>query len=104
MKRIVLFIPLLITIPLVLYAEEKRTVSGTVVSVGEHGEMNTDTNLTVTIQETSQSDVTNSIEIFRLFLPHIFKPGEKITLFIDKPDLRIQYPLDGEARIPADLK
>ena len=40
--------------------------------------------------------------LFRLFLPKAFKAGEKVTLDVEKPDWRIQYPLDGEAPIPDD--
>jgi tetratricopeptide (TPR) repeat protein len=41
--------------------------------------------------------------VFRIFLKDIFKAGEKVTLVIDKPGWRIRYPLEGEARIPANL-
>ena len=97
-------IVLLLLLPGVLYAEERRTLNGKVRSVREHEAPYAEANLTVTIQETNQSDVTNSVGIFRVFLPDIFKSGEKITITIKKEGWRIQYPLDGEARIPADLK
>ena len=97
-------IVLLLLIPGILYAEERRTLNGKVISVREHEEPYAEANLTVTIQETNQSDVTNSVGIFRIFLPDIFKSGEKTTIIVNKEGWRIQYPLDGEARIPADLK
>ncbi len=103
-KRILISVLLITLIPFALPAEERRTLNGKVVSVGENGELNLEPDISVTIQETSQSDVTNSLGVFRIFLPAIFKSGEKVTLIIDKPGWRIQYPLDGEARIPADLK
>jgi len=91
-------------IPCVLYAQERRTLNGSVVYVSEHEEPRPAGNLTVTIRETGNSDETNSIGIFRIYLPDIYKAGEKITLSVEKPDWRIQYPLDGEARIPTNLK
>ncbi len=99
-KRILL----ILLIPCMLYAQERRTLNGKVVRIGKHGELHPEANLTVTLQETNQSDVTNSIGIFRIFLPDIFKTGEEITLIVDRPDWRIQSPLDGETRIPSDLK
>jgi tetratricopeptide (TPR) repeat protein len=39
-----------------------------------------------------------------LFLPDLFKAGETITMMVEKTGWRIQYPLDGEVRVPANLK
>ena len=103
-KQILLSVLLIALIPFVLSAEERRTLNGKVVSIGENGGLHLEPDITVTIQETSQPDVTNSLGVFRIFLPDIFKSGEKVTLMVYKPGWRIQYPLDGEARIPADLK
>ena len=103
-KQILLSVLLIALIPFALSAEERRTLNGKVVSIGENGGLHLEPDITVTIQETSQPDVTNSLGVFRIFLPDIFKSGEKVTLMVDKPGWRIQYPLDGEARIPADLK
>jgi hypothetical protein len=45
---------------------------------------------------------TDSLGAFRISLPKAFKAGEKVRLDVDKPDWRIQYPLDGETQIPDD--
>jgi tetratricopeptide (TPR) repeat protein len=37
-------------------------------------------------------------------LPDIFKPGDKVTLRVDKPAWRIHLPVEGETRIPTDLR
>jgi hypothetical protein len=68
-----------------------------VVRIDEHEQKKPEVNITVTMLETGDADDTNSLGLFRIFLKDIFKPGEKVTLVIDKPDWRIRYPLDGEA-------
>ena len=72
------------------------------VRLGEHEEKIPEVNITVAL-ETGNTGNTNSLGVFRIFLKDIFKSGEKVTLVIDKPGWRIRYPLEGEARIPADL-
>ena len=34
----------------------------------------------------------------------LLKPGDRVTLTVDKPEWRIHYPWGGEAHIPADLQ
>jgi tetratricopeptide (TPR) repeat protein len=82
---------------------QDRWLRGKVVTIDEHEQKKPEVNLTVTMLATGDADNTNSMGLFRIFLKNIFKPGEKVTLVIDKPGWRIRYPLDGEARIPADL-
>jgi tetratricopeptide (TPR) repeat protein len=82
---------------------QERWLRGKVVSIDEHEQKKPEVNITVTMLETGDADNTNSLGLFRIFLKTIFKPGEKVTLVIDKPDWRIRYPLEGEARIPAEL-
>ncbi|MCH7755388.1 hypothetical protein IH970_09750 [candidate division KSB1 bacterium] len=94
---------LFIVIPTLLFAQEKRWLQGKVVSIGENNEETAEENLKVTIDETGDSDITTTNGRFRIFLPAHFKAGEKITLSIKKEDYRVQYPLDGELRIPVDL-
>ena len=91
-----------VVLPGFLSAQE-RWLRGKVVSVDEHEQKRPEVNITVTMLETGDADNTNSLGLFRIFLKTIFKPGEKVTLVIDKPDWRIRYPLEGEARIPAEL-
>ncbi|MCH8956265.1 hypothetical protein IIA28_13250, partial [candidate division KSB1 bacterium] len=95
---------LFIVIPTLLFAQEKRWLQGKVVSIGENNEETAEENLKVTIDETGDSDITTTNGRFRIFLPAHFKAGEKITLSIKKEDYRVQYPLDGELRIPVDLR
>src|SRR5262249_18332582 len=61
-------------------------------------------NLTVTIEENGNSDTTNSQGMFRVVLPDIFKPGDKVTLRVDKPGWRVHTPVEGETRGPANLR
>jgi hypothetical protein len=82
---------------------QERWLRGKVVRIGEHGEKIIEVNITVVIEGQGNPRNTNSQGEFRIFLKDIFKAGEKVTLVIDKPGWRIRYPLEGEARIPADL-
>src|SRR5262249_53179921 len=77
---------------------------GKVVHLGEHEEKVPEVNLTVTIEENGNSDTTTSQGMFRIVLPDIFKPGDKVTLRVDKDGWRIYLPVEGEIRIPADLR
>jgi len=89
-------------LPEFLSAQE-RWLRGKVVSIDEHEQKTAEMNVTVTMLETGDTDNTNSLGLFRIFLKGIFKSGERVTLVVDKPGWRIRYPLEGEARIPADL-
>ena len=64
---------------------QERWLRGKVVSIGEHEQKKPEVNITVTMLETGDADNTNSLGLFRIFLKSIFKPGEKVTLVIDKP-------------------
>jgi tetratricopeptide (TPR) repeat protein len=82
---------------------QERWLRGKVVRIGEHGEKIIEVNVTVALEGQGDPRSTNSQGEFRIFLKDIFKAGEKVTLVIDKPGWRIRYPLEEEARIPADL-
>ncbi len=56
----------------------------------------------MTLVEQGDTVRTKAQGLFRLFLPALFKPGETLTLIVAKPGWRIQHPLDGEIRIPAE--
>jgi hypothetical protein len=88
-------------LPEFLSAQERR-LKGVVIRVGEHGEKIPEANITVKLRGEGPTK-TNSFGEFRIFLRDIFKPGENVTLVIDKPDWRIRYSLGGDVRIPADL-
>ena len=92
-----------VLLPGCLVAQE-RWLRGKVVHPGEHDEKVPEVNLTVTIEENGNADTTTSQGLFRIVLPDIFKPGDKVTLRVDKLDWRIHLPVEGETRIPADLR
>jgi tetratricopeptide (TPR) repeat protein len=98
-----LCVMIFVLLPSLLSAQE-RWLRGSVVSIGEHQGKIPEVNIMVTIKETGDTRNTNSQGLFRIFLKDIFKAGEKVTLIVDKPGWRIQYPLEGEARLPADLE
>jgi tetratricopeptide (TPR) repeat protein len=86
-------------VPASLWAQE-RWLRGEVIHIGGNGEKRPEVNVTVIMKQTGDRDTTDSRGRFRVFLPKIFKSGEKVTLDVEKPDWRIQYPLDGETQIP----
>lgn len=98
---LVLYMLLWILLPASLWAQE-RWLRGEVVHLGGNGEKLPEVNVTVIMKQTGERDTTDARGRFRIFLPKAFKAGEKVTLDVDKPDWRIQYPLDGETPIPDD--
>jgi tetratricopeptide (TPR) repeat protein len=92
-----------VLLPGCLVAQD-RELRGMVVHLGAHDEKVPEVNLTVTIRENGNSHTTNSQGMFRIVLPEKFKPGDKVTLLVDKPDWRIHLPVEGETRVPADLR
>ena len=92
-----------VLLPSALIAQE-RWLRGKVVRQGEHGETIPEVNLTVRIEETGNTDTTTSGGLFRIMLPDVFKPGDRVTLHIDKPGWRIHLPVAGETRVFADLQ
>jgi tetratricopeptide (TPR) repeat protein len=102
--RYPLILGILLLLPVLLLAEE-RLLKGQVVLVKEHDEtVAVEEGLEVTFKERGDKVRTKAQGLFRLFLPDVYKAGERITLLVDKSDWRIQYPLEGEVRIPADLE
>ncbi|NIR51754.1 hypothetical protein GWO43_24570 [candidate division KSB1 bacterium] len=87
-----------------LLAQQQKWLSGEVVKLDENGQRVAEVGVTVTVKETRNSDRTDANGLFRIALPGYYKAGEKITLRVEKPGFAIQYPLDGEVLIPADLK
>ena len=102
-RRVVLYVLLWVLVPASLWAQE-RWLRGEVIHIGGNGEKLPDVNVTVIMKQTGDRDTTDSRGRFRIFLPNAFKAGEKVILDVEKPDWRIQYPLDGEAQIPDDLQ
>ena len=102
-KRLVLL--LLLLLPCALYAQEpKRMLRGVVYCVDKHEKTFASSDVKVTIKKTGTFGQTNEEGMFRIFLPAVFKAGEEICLHINKPGWAIWYPLDGELRIPAELR
>ena len=102
-QRVVLFVLLWVLVPTSLWAQE-RWLRGEVIRIGGNGEKLPEVNVTVIMKQTGDRDTTDSRGRFRVFLPKVFKAGEKVTLDVEKPDWRIQYPLEGETQIPDDLQ
>jgi TPR repeat protein len=76
-------------------------LKGKVVLVGVQDQASPAAGITVTLEETGDSLRTKAGGLFNLLLPDGFRPGERITLQVGKSGWRIQYPLDGELRVPA---
>jgi tetratricopeptide (TPR) repeat protein len=81
-----------------------RDLCGQVVLVGPHDETTPAVGVDVTLKETGDTVRTKAQGLFRLFLPDLFKAGETINVMVEKTGWRIQYPLDGEERVPANLE
>lgn len=89
--------------PCALQAKD-RMLQGRVVLVGDHDDLKPAVGQDVILVESGDSTRTKQGGKFRLFLKDIFKSGAKITLAVERQDWRIQYPLDGETRVPDDLE
>lgn len=101
-RRVVFYVLLWVLVPASLWAKEPtRWLRGEVSHIGENGEKIPEINVTV-IMNLMDRSTTDSFGSFRILLPEAFKAGEKVRLDVDKPDWRIQYPLDGETQIPDD--
>ena len=80
-----------------------QTLQGQVVLVGSYDETKPAVGVDVMLKQTGDVVTTVAGGLFRLFISDKFKAGEEITLLVTKPDWRIQYPLDGETHMPANL-
>jgi tetratricopeptide (TPR) repeat protein len=76
---------------------------GRVVQVGELEELKPVVGQEVTL-EAGDTARTKEGGRFRIFLKDVFKPGSRIKLLVEKEGWRIQYPLEGETRVPDDLE
>jgi tetratricopeptide (TPR) repeat protein len=90
------------TFSLAIQADAGTEMRGTVYILGEKDECVPAKNTSVRIEETKGSDVTTDDGGFRISLPDVFKPGDPVTLFVDKPGYQIWDPLEGEIPIPTD--
>ncbi|MFH2043768.1 MAG: tetratricopeptide repeat protein [Pseudomonadota bacterium] len=86
-----------------LSAKAKQELRGKIYMLGENDIRIPVTNTTVRIKSTDDSNITSSTGMFRIYLPDIFRPGETVTLEVEKPKYRILHPFAGEVRIPANL-
>ena len=91
-----------LVLPATSFAKD-RFLQGRVLLVGEQDELKPVVGQDVVVVESGDTARTKEGGRFRLFLKDIFKGGAKITLAVDKKGWLIQYPLDGEARVPDDL-
>jgi tetratricopeptide (TPR) repeat protein len=104
MKRsIFVSVILLLMLPSLALARA-RELCGQIVLVGPHEETTPAVGVVVTLKETGDTVRSKAQGLFRLFLPDLFKAGETITVMVQKTGWRIQYPLDGEARVPANIE
>jgi len=87
-----------------LSAKTHRELRGEVFHRGKNGNPVPERGLIVTLTESEHSDDTNDLGIFRLPLGPEFRPGDPITISVDKPGWRIRYPLNGELLVPRDLR
>jgi TPR repeat protein len=76
------------------------TLRGKVMLGGTQHELTPAEGVMVTLEETGDSEQTKAGGLFNLPLSDVFGAGERITLQVDKEGWRIQYPLDGELRVP----
>ena len=104
MKRSIFVGVILLLILPSLALARARELCGQVVMVGSHEETTPAVGVVVTLKETGDIVRSKAQGLFRLFLPDLFKAGETITLMVEKKGWRIQYPLDGEARVPANIE
>jgi tetratricopeptide (TPR) repeat protein len=93
---------LCLILPTASFAKD-RFLQGRVLLVGEQDELKAVVGQDVVAVESGDTARTKEGGRFRIFLKDIFRGGSKITLSVDKKGWRIQYPLDGEARVPDDL-
>ena len=84
-------------------AAAKPELRGNVFILGQQDERTPVVNTTVRIEETGDTDVTIEGGAFRIFLPEIFRAGDKITLQVKKEGYQILYPVGGATRVPAEL-
>ena len=103
-SKIILYLLVYFVVTPALPALAKRELRGKVYILGEHDELTPVTNTTVRLEATDDSDVTTASGTFRIFLPDVFKAGEKVTLVVEKEGYQILSPLGGEAWIPAELE
>ena len=94
---------LYVALPDASFAKD-RFLQGRVLLVGEQDELKPVTGQDVTLVESGDTARTKEGGRFRIFLKDVFKPGSTITLSLEKKGWRIQYPLEGETRVPDDLE
>jgi hypothetical protein len=83
-------------------AAEARVLKGQVLLVGEHDETMPAVGVDVMLREVGNPVRTKAGGLFRIEVPDILRPGDRVTLIVEKKDWRVWYPLAGEARLPAD--
>jgi hypothetical protein len=101
-RRLFLAAIFLLAFPAWRFAEA-AVLKGQVLLIGVHNETTPAVGVEVTLLETGDSVLTKAGGLFRLFLPDVFKAGERVRLSVAKKDWVIHYPLGGETLIPADL-
>jgi len=103
MKRVLIIAMVLTLLPGLCFAEMRR-LKGQVIHIDENDNKIPEVGLDITLKESGDSSKTKAQGLFRIFLPDVFKAGERVTFLLNKPGWVIHSPLDGEARVPDDLK
>jgi len=102
MKKLFYFVSLLFLLcsPVLSYGEHLK---GRVVLIDKHDKTSPVEGVDVTLKETGDTVRTKAQGLFRIFIQDSFKAGETVTFLVAKDGYCIQYPLEGEHPIPADL-
>ena len=85
-------------------AATTRYLRGQVVMVGAKGERILAKGVKLWIRGRGDPALSRDGGEFRLLIPKVFRPGDQLTIEAEKKGYRIQYPLPGEARVPADFE
>src|SRR3954454_17710341 len=101
MTRIQIAVALLLSGCLAPLAFAKSYINGQVVLVDKNDDQIPAVGVDVVVLETGDSDTTKANGQFRIFLPDIIKPGEKVTIQVTKRDWKIWKPEEGQMRVPA---
>jgi tetratricopeptide (TPR) repeat protein len=80
---------------------DKRFLHGKAVFVDEQDRQTPAVGLDIVCEETGTSETTDAGGLFRVFLPDVLLPGDRIRLQVQRTDWRIWQPSAGEVTIPA---
>jgi tetratricopeptide (TPR) repeat protein len=85
-------------------AATTRYLRGQVVMVGAKGERIPAKGVKLWIRGRGDPALSRDGGEFRLLIPKVFRPGDRLTIEAEKKGYRIQHPLEGEIHLPADFE